>query len=533
MIDRYGRDSTQLLVKDLPQLLVDNTVLEQVQDVTRRWHQPEHCGEEAVIERDRPWEHLTYFTYSNYVVLQDPADGLIKCWYEDLDMIPGLFPAPMSYRSRLLYAYSEDGVNFVKPELDLYEVEGRKTNIVFGDEEYGWVHSASIIIDPHPAGPERRFMALYSRMWEDDAGSHNRIETACSGDGIHWQVQEELPRFGISGPNLNDVSLLWYDADAREFVQNTRHYLQWGGAINMRSPRTASFNGPHTLDNWALHSKRRVWQTRSHDFIHWSEPVLVAATDDNEDNLDESFYGMSQCKAGATYLGFAGVLHEVDNTRDVQLLVSRDALHWQRTNKRQPFVAVRGPGHWDAYMQAIVGPPAVMNDELWFYLGGSACTHDLWMCRNEGFVHPEHEDQNRLESTLHLAKLRRDGYASLDTNQYREGTVITRALISLGTRLEINARCRPGGSVRVEIADRHDDAIEPCRKQNCDAFSGDAVAHTVTWSGSPDVPAGNTENLVWRKIRFFLRDAELFSFRFAGSQGQPLGETDFQGTGSQ
>lgn len=526
----YSKDSTQLVVHDRTQFLLDNLVIEQVQDVTRRWHQPA-IADEPVIRKDRPWENVTYFTYSNYAVIRDPTDGLFKCWYEDLDMIPGRYPAPGSHRSRQLYAFSEDGIHFVKPELDLHAVDGRRTNIVLGDPDYGWVHSASVILDPFPPTPAHRFRALFSHQWEPAEGPASRIECARSPDGVHWTVEEQLPTFGMCGPHLNDVSVLFYDHDARQFVQNTRHYLQWAGAINLRHPLTQSFNGPHAPDNWALHSKRRVWQTRSHDFLNWSEPVLVAATDDEEDNLDESFYGMCQFKIGTTHFACAGLLHYVDNTRDVQLLISHDGVRWQRTNKRQPFLPPRGPGHWDGYMQSVCSPPIDMGDELWFYHGGSACTHDLWMCRGEGFVHPEHVDPDKVHLSLGLARLRKDGFASLDTNAYREGTVITRALLSLGTKLVINARCRPGGSIRVEVTDRFDDVIEPCARDRCDPFTGDATAHVVTWQGSSDIPAGDDERRVWRKLRFFLRDAEIYTFRLADARGRPLAGEDKQGTG--
>lgn len=525
----YSKDSTHLIVNDLVQLFVDNLVLEQVQDVTKRWYQPDGQDEEQVIKKDRLWENLTYFTWANYTIFRDSKDGLFKCWYEDLNMVPGIYPAPLAHNSRQLYAYSKDGVNFIKPELGIYQVAGRKTNIVLGDEKYGSVHSASIIMDPYPSSQKYRFRTLFSHQWKDSGGARNRIETAHSQDGIHWTIDEHFPQFGISGPNLNDMSCLFYDEDAREFVQNTRHYLQWAGAVNLRNPYTKSFNGPYAIDNWALESRRRVWQSRSHDFIHWSEPILVVNTDD-EDNLDESFYGMIQWKIGTIHLAFAGILHHVDNTIDVHLLVSRDGLRWKRTNKRQPFLTPRGEGYWDGYMRSISSPPIEVGDEMWLYAGASACTHDLWMCCNEGFVHPEHKDSEKIHLSLGLLKMRKDGFVSIDANAYREGTVVTRALVSLGTKLIINGRCRTGGSIRVEVADRYDEIIEPCTKDNCDPFSGDSVNHVITWRGSPEIPAANEERRVWRKLRFFLRNAELFSFRFADSKGRPLGEQDKQGT---
>ena len=101
----------------------------------------------------------------------------------------------------------------------------------------------------------------------------------------------------------------------------------------------------------------------------------------------------------------------------------------------------------------------------------------------------------------------------------REGIVVTRDLVSLGTELVINAKCAPGGYIRVEIADRRDNIVGNCTRENCDVFSGDSVVHTVTWQGKPNIPAGGiSEEIYWRKIRFFIKDAELFSFRFAGKE---------------
>ena len=523
-------DSTNLYVRDMVQTFIDSVVIESAQDVTRRWHTPEKLGDEPVLKRDKPWEHVTYFTYSNYAVLLDPEDGLFKCWYEDLEQIPGSFAkSHVGHYSRQLYAESEDGVHWVKPEFDVVEVDGRKTNIVLGSKEYGEVHSTSVVIDPHPTGREDRFRALFSHMWEDEAGSANRIECAHSADGIHWTIYDELPRFGMSGAQLNDVSVLFYDEDAREFVQNTRHFLQWAGDIDLRNPiNRSSFLGPVEPHNPLTYNQRRMWQTRSHDFIHWSELVPVAATDD-EDNLDESYYGMAQFKLGNLYLGTVGVLRAVDNEMDVQLLSSRDGIRWTNTNKRQPFLAPRGGGYWDAYMNSLSSPPIEVGDELYFFHGGTSAHHDWWLCDGEDLDLPESDLPGNVAYGLGLAKLRKDGYAGLYANRVREGIVVTRGVISLGTKLVINARCAPGGQIRVEIASRKDEVLGDCTKENCDPFTGDSTAHTVTWRGDSRIPAGQVEETYWRKIRFFLREAELFSFRLVDEESAD--RSSRQGTG--
>jgi hypothetical protein len=176
-------------------------------------------------------------------------------------------------------------------------------------------------------------------------------------------------------------------------------------------------------------------------------------------------------------------------------------------------------------MVTLTTPPIEMNDELWFFHGGTDFHHDWWLVGGrEGIDHPEAKDPLGCGAQfgMGLATLRQDGYAGLYANKYREGMVVTRALISLGTKLVINAKCAPAGSIRAEVVNRFDEVIGECTKQNSDPFTGNSVAHTVTWQGNPTIPAGRGHGLYWRKIRFYLRDAELFSFRFS----DPLEDTD-------
>ena len=77
-------DSTMLAIGDNTQLFLDNLIVEASHDVTKTTHQPRKDPANPLIIKDRPWEHLPYFTCSNHVVLRDSQDGLFKCWYEDL-----------------------------------------------------------------------------------------------------------------------------------------------------------------------------------------------------------------------------------------------------------------------------------------------------------------------------------------------------------------------------------------------------------------------------------------------------------------
>ena len=48
-----------------------------------------------------------------------------------------------------------------------------------------------------------------------------------------------------------------------------------------------------------------------------------------------------------------------------------------------------------------------------------------------------------------------------------------------------------------------------------DRFSGDAVEHVVTWQGRSAV----NEIVGYTRLRFYLKDAELYSFRVADADG--------------
>jgi len=519
-----SKDSIHLSVRDAVQLFIDNVLIESAQNVTRRWHSPERKFDHPVIRKDRPWENILYFTYSNHCVRWDQEESLFKCWYEDLEGPFDHLTHHFGMFSRQLYAESENGEIWRKPDLDVIPYKGGKTNIVIGDPDYGQVHSASVIIDPHPRTAEERYKSLYTHIWDRNGEQGSQIECAYSPDGIHWSVYDQRPVMGTCGSQLGDVSLLFYNEDSREFVQNTRHCQQMTGVRNPRNPRNQSFNPPHEPHNFAAFAERRIWQSRSHDFIHWSEPVLIAACDDDEDNLDESFYGMAQFKVGDVFLGTVGVLHKVDNMMDVQLLVSRDGVRWNRTAKRQPFFAPRGPGFWDAFMVSLVSPPVPVGDELWFFHGGTNYHHD-WFFRHAGekIDHPEAKNPHDARFCLGLATLRKAGFAGLYANELREGIVVTRYLKNTGKQLIINGRCDRGGSIRVEVVDVHEEVIEPCTKENCDPLTSDSTDHTVTWRGSSPIPRGSsTERRAdtdIRKLRFYLRNAELFSFRFEDLYG--------------
>ncbi len=505
----YRYDSSMLYIDGTRQLFLDNMIIESVQDVTRRWHRPEPISENPIIVSDQPWEHVTYFSCITWSVLRDPADDLFKCWYTDWVFDPeacarggGTLSGLQMSRFRLLYAYSTDGIHWEKPGLGLVDEDGYNTNICLGDDQHS-IYCCSVIADPLEEDSAKRFKTLYEQRAEQWSG----VGAAHSADGIHWTPYQQRPQFGRCGPHLGDVYIMSCNTDARQYVAAVRHPRMTAAPLNPRTPRTDSFIRPYFPQAISASNKRRVWQTESSDFLHWREPYLILAPDE-EDNLDDAYYGLAQWQAGEFRMGILNTLHAVENTMDVRLVFSRDGKNWRQAMHRQPYIRRGGPGSWNEFMITVPSVPVEVGDELYVFFAGARNHHDWWMRGiYEELDVPEAKDMGEVAYSLGLAKLRKDGYCSLDADCVREGIFVTQPFHSAGEKLVINACCGEDGYIEVEMVDLADEVVTGHSREDCDRFTGDSVRHTVSWQDNPDAAYAD-----FRKLRFYMRNAQLYSF---------------------
>jgi hypothetical protein len=263
--------------------------------------------------------------------------------------------------------------------------------------------------------------------------------------------------------------------------------------------------------------KRRIYITESDDMIHWPEPVLCLAPTYYEDNFDDSYYGMTRISIGGLWVGFLNVFHQVDNAIDVRLVHSRDhGRSWNQIpgNVNKPFLPRGPPGSWDQYMVNIPSQPIQVGDELWVYYGGAKIHHDFWSSLwLPGLDHPEAaEDMAKVAPWgLGFAKLRLDGFVSLDAG-VREGILAAKPFFSDGKYLIVNAECESNGYIEAEICNaKTDDPWDGYAREDCDTFEGDSVNHTFSWKGRTVV------NIIldWTRLRFYMKNAKIYSFRVA------------------
>ena len=109
-----------------------------------------------------------------------------------------------------------------------------------------------------------------------------------------------------------------------------------------------------------------------------------------------------------------------------------------------------------------------------------------------------------------LATIRRDGFISLRAGA-RSASVTTKVLRFNGNRLTVNALTQGGGHVVVELQDAVGNPIPGFAMADCEGLAGEEVDRVVRWKRGSAV-----SGLAGRPIRmrFVLRDADLFSIKF-------------------
>lgn len=514
-------DSSNLHIGRNRQLFFDNQMIERVQDLTRAYHAP-RAEPVPLLRADRPWECLTYFAICTYQVLRD-RDGRWHCWYSDWHYDPKRFAAQRNWHDvdtsffHLCYARSADGLNWEKPELPLHLVDGKPTNRLLSDPHYGSIYNTVPLEDPFEPDPAKRFKTLMVRF----SSAVYRIEAAHSPDGIHWTCYPRSPSFGTCGPYLNDAIVPSYDPLGRMFVANVRSPYQANAPLTPGSPSSNNFVGPSEPGVWWRGNKRRIWQTESADFLNWTQPYPILQPDE-EDNLDESYYAMCRMKIGDTHLAFVNLFRETLNTMDVRLAYSHDGKNWEWANQRRPWLnhGCLSGQEWDSVMVYLGAPPIEVGDEYWFYYGGAKHHHDWFMTGLiEGLDHPEARDMSQIAYSLGLARLRRDGFVSLDTSPHRDALLVPRPFFPEGNRLVLNVCVEPGGFIQVEVTDAAGHVLPGFGRADADRFTGDSVRHVATWKGRADAEflkytPPETESRGYYKLNVYMRKASLYSFQF-------------------
>lgn len=448
-------------------LFLDQHDLAKSDGVHLKLHPARKTGEHLIVS-EHPWENATLNWFS---VVED--QGKYRMWYECYD-VDGW---PTADDTSFCYAESENGIDWKKPKLGLYSYKGsRDNNILFRQigtgKSLSRVHGSGVFIDSS-APPESRYKCVSQGLFQGIGDRPYYVAGMTSPDGLTWTrlPQPICPVFADS-----QYSGFW-DPLEKKYVL----YGRVGGR------------------------GRSIGRSVNDRFDQFPPLSLVAQTDANHPTDSDLYNPACIPLPGKTrlYVMFPSLFRHKADTLDIHMAVSRDGVNWSWPDRNQALIPLGQPGEFDSGSLYMANGCLSVGDELWLYYSGSPLKHE------EATIERLIVPSNR--RIFSRAVIRRDRLVSVTANS-PAGTFETPLIRYAGTRLNINASVREGGSVRVGLVDSAGQALPGRAIDDCLPFTGDHLSRKVAWKDGDSIinPTGKP-----MRVQFEIRDAEVFSFQFA------------------
>lgn len=249
-----------------------------------------------------------------------------------------------STRWRPAYAESDDGVDWIKPNLGLVEYHGTKdNNLVLIDPVLGFVN-LKVLLDPSDPDPQRRYK-MSAHVYFRDKRRLGTLAPFASPDGLRWKLLKEAE--SVKAELKNDALVL----PAVHFEPSGGLY-QWEGQFYVSGQN--AMNAPNPYHG------RIARSYRSPDFVNWSSTSSVAFVREPQHTLlgpgrslegEQTHEGLSVCNRGNVLLGIFGQWHGAKEWRDVTIdlgfAVSNDGVHFREPAHEWTFIKRGDDGAWD------------------------------------------------------------------------------------------------------------------------------------------------------------------------------------------
>jgi hypothetical protein len=477
------------------QLFVDDFLIDET-DLNRVHHKPSYHRGNPVLkpeeESDPEKAGDLYAAPFSDGVWYDEREKKFKMWY-------------LAGHSSLItgYAESEDGINWVKPVLDLY---GPSSSIVDTFQR----DSQTIWLDKLEKDPEKRY-----KMFQI---SRNRVQRGWqvllkySADGIHWS-----DGVATSG-HLGDRSTAFYNPFRGIWALSLRHYAR--SPVIHRSRAYLENEDPEVAVSLAHHL---LAGNRDRNIVFWFAPSDKEPRHPDFPDITPQIYNFDAIAYESIMLGFYSVWMGPENRvcaelgiqkrNEVLIGYSRDGFHFSRPDY-EAFIGVgeeKSSWNW-GNVQSVNGVPLIVGDSLYFYVSGRRLNPIMW----DSYM------------STGLYTLRRDGFVSMHAPS-GEGFLKTGKLAFDGKFLFVNADVSKGGLL-VEVLDENGIPVRGYSREECIGVHGtNSTRHLITWQGKRDVSSLKGKKI---QLRFYLTDGHLYSFWFSPWEtGESLGYTAGGGPG--
>ena len=478
-----GRCGERVLFLDMEEVAARHNVVQTVLEAKKHGSNPVlplgDVGE---------WDSLQVKPWASRSVIYDDEEQLFKSWYTGIDIGNSVHTTG--------YAVSENGIEWTKPRLGLFEYNGNKDNNICLESGYG-----PVIKDTAEEDPSRR----YKLILKQGAKHPDKITMAYSADGLEWldgPVMDE-PQWNGRTPDIGGLIRDDQDSDP-----NRRYKYTWMSVHSANKP------GPDIVRTQSLGC--------GPDVEHFSgiadNPILHP-----NDGLEQELHFIML----SPYAGQYVVLYEYgwympngtgkfgSYTADVRLAASRDGDHYNRVNPCQPVIRRGQHGEWDDGFLVISDKPIVKDDTIYLYYTGNSEEWTSWPWQNKIDRDMEIKTGFIRTTRMGLATLRLDGFSCLETaDRETPGWMETVPFdLDSETELRVNVgQVLPRRSwIEVEALDAAtNEVIGGFERGRCKALHTDSVRAAVSWNDRRGLPANKK-----LKLRFHLMGAaRLYSFGF-------------------
>ena len=483
------------------ELFVDDHLIESLRDARRQLHHP--VPREVAIVHDAPWEGAGSGYHS---VIRD--GDLYRMYYRGSAL--GVEDGKLKLGTEVYcYAESRDGITFTKPDLGLHEHvlsdrHGSKQNNIIWTG-VGTHNFAPFLDSRADCPPQSRFKAL------GGLASEGGLFAFHSADGIHWSLLHDKPV--VTKGAFDSQNLAFWDATAgvyrayfRTFTEGVTTGKVWKPA-GYRAIRTATSRDFLTWENEADLTYKdspaeHLYTNQIAPYFRAPHLLIGFPTRYVERGWSESMRQLPQRdereQRAAAHLRYGTALTEG------LLMASRDGVHFERWNEAFLRPGPERPDTW-LYGQQYIAWHAVETKSS---LPGAP--NELSLYASEGSWHGK-------GNAIRRYTLRLDGFVSISAPM-RGGELITKPLIFQGDQLTINFATSAAGEIRVEIQDADGQPLPGFALDDCEPVFGDSLDRTVTWKQGSDVGGLSGKPV---RLRFVLRDADLYSLKFTYPKDEP------------
>ena len=166
------------------QLLVDTHILCDWWKVAFVQTSVKKQPDNPVLIGDKPWEVDQYgrSSIAPASVFYEEGKGVFKIWYYGVSKL----------KRGILYATSEDGIHWEKPNLGLVNFEGSPDNNICRVEPFGKPMTGTFALVDKAPRDKHSFTAFGLRPYHEDGSSYGAW--SCGGvsdDGLTWSILED------------------------------------------------------------------------------------------------------------------------------------------------------------------------------------------------------------------------------------------------------------------------------------------------------------------------------------------------------